>query len=197
MLRHRTIVCLAGFALLGGCTRPSSTTMTLPTKPSPAPELAKLERFMGKWTGSADLVFPSREDLKKRLPAGSSEPQTTFANGETAAWSLGGMHLRRDGWFEMPGGQKQHYVEYVTWDAREKKFRTSMVSDWGDFSDGWMTLSADGLSAEMKTSGYDAAGNLTTGHATMRFVDDDTIEWTWSEKGPHGAMTLRGKNRRR
>jgi hypothetical protein len=191
----RYVCSIALLMMFTGCVQPAP--MVAPKKPSPAPELAALQKFTGKWAGSAEMVFPTKEELMQRMPEGSAEPQMTYANGETAAWALGGMHLRRDGWFGMPEGQKQYFVEYVTWDARQKKFRTSMVSDWGDTSTGWMTVSPDGRSAELTTSGYDAAGNLKTGHAMMRFIDADTMEWTWSEKGPQGPFTLRGTNRRR
>ncbi len=198
MLMKRLAIVLVIGAAACGCGQPEASTVYTPSrKPAPAAELAQLDRFVGRWTGSAEMVYPDKRQWMSQLPPGSAEPKTTFANGETAAWSLGGMHLRRDGWFEMPDGQKQHFVEYVTWDAKERKFRTSMISDWGDWSTGWMTVSEDGRRADLTTSGYDAAGNLKTGIASMNFVDEDTLEWTWSEKGPEGPFTLHGTSRRR
>ena len=41
-----------------------------------------------------------------------------------------------------------------------------------------------------------ANGRPSRGNGTIEFVDDKTMEWCWTEKGPMGKMELKGTSRK-
>jgi len=42
----------------------------------------------------------------------------------------------------------------------------------------------------------DAAGRKSSGEGVMKFTDDKTIEWTWTENTPQGKMKLHGTDKK-
>jgi len=167
-----------------------------PQKPNPAPEMAKLQRFIGSWAGKGEMVEPSAEQMKKTMPEGAPEMPSSFQGANKGEWALGGMFLKGDGWYEMGPGQKAHYVEYWTWDPTKKKYRTWYANDWGEHGQAWAWFEADGNTMRMEGEAVDAAGNAKRGEGTITFTDDNTMEWTWSETGPLGMMKMKGTSKR-
>lgn len=159
-----------------------------PKKPQPGPEMARLKCMLGTWTGTAEIISPA--------PEGGDEAQTAFKGQSTSEWALGGMYLKSEGWHEMGGGQKMHYVEYVTWDAEAGKYHGWYFSNWGEAGESWMTVSDDGKTWSYYGKSKDAEGNPTKGKGTVTFIDEDTMEWTWTEKGSEGEMHLKGTSKR-
>ena len=194
MLRHLTLT-VCTLTVLGGCAQPQ-WPMEPPKKPSPAPEMAELERLLGTWTGSAEFVSPSPEEMEKGMPEGSEEMPTSFAGGGKAQWTLGGMFLKSEGWHEMGEGQRANYVEYWTWDSKAQKYRTWSFSDWGESGQGWAKFYPDGKTMRFKGTGMDAQGTSTRGEGTLTFTDDNTYEWTYTEHGTWGKMELKGTSKR-
>lgn len=182
--------------LVGGCAQPQ-WPMEPPQKPGPAPEMAKLGRMVGSWSGTAEIVSPSPEAMKEMMPEGSDEMPSSFAGGWKTGWALGGMFLYGHGWHEMGEEQKVNYFEYWTWDPKAKKYRTWFFSDWGESGRGWATFDPDGDTIRMKAHWHDAQGASKRGEGTMTFVDNDTIDWTWSERGPMGKMEFKGTSKRK
>lgn len=182
--------------LMAGCEKPE-WSMGPPKKPRPAPELAKLERMIGTWSGTAEIVSPSPEEMKKMMPEGAEEMPSTFAGGNEARWSLDGMFLRQEGWHEMGEGQRATYLEFITWDPKVKKYHNWYFSDWGESGEGWMTADSDGSTFHIKTTGKDANGDSKRGKGSFTFVNDDTMTWEWSETGPKGKMKLKGTSKRK
>ncbi len=126
------------------------------------------------------------------MPEGAPESPTSMRGESTYEWTLDGMYLKGEGWYDMPGDQRMHYVEYVTWDAKAGKYRNWMFDDWGNRGEGWMTFDDDGKTAHHQGTMIAPTGARTRAVGTMTFVDDDTLEWAFTEKGPMGTMKLKG-----
>lgn len=162
----------------------------------PAPELARLERLVGTWSGSAQLMSGPAEHLKGMMPDGSGGGPPSCQGGGTYRWVLGGMFLEGQGWHETGGGRRVEYVEYVAWDPKAKRYRNWWFSNTGEHAQGWMSLEPDGKTIRAMADGVDAQGTSKHSDRTMTFVDDDTMNWTWSKAGPLGEMKLTGISKR-
>lgn len=189
---RKRLLTLAGLAMfVVGCSQQhAKMDMSMPEKPEPAPELRKLERFVGTWSGEAEMVGSMAEALKREMPAGS---ELKFAGGGTWDWTMGGMYLRMDGWHSMGDGQKMNMIEYITWDPKMQRYRSFYFSDWGEIGEGFMKLSDDGDSFTSEARMIDSKGNKSTGTGTMRFVDNNTLEWTWKESN---GLEFKGTSKR-
>lgn len=166
-----------------------------PKKPAPAAEMKKLEKFLGTWNWTAEMVCPTKEEMMKHMPPGSKEPQTTFKGTGKMEWALGGAALKGEGSFDLEG-QKMTYVEYWMWDGKAKKFRTMSMSDWGEIGSGWAKPCNDCDGFCVTGEAVDAQGNKKSAEGCMRIVDNDTQEWTFTEKGPMGKMSMKGTSKR-
>lgn len=194
MVRH-VLTTLCVFGLIGGCAQPQ-WSMEPPKKPSPCPELQKLSRLVGSWSGTAEFVSPSPEEMKAEMPEGEEMP-SSFAGTGNMEWILGGMFLKSEGWHEMGEGERMNYVEYWGWCPKAKKYRTWFFSDWGDSGQGWAWFDAEDENVmRFKGTSFDAKGRKGHGKGMMTFVDDDTHDWTWAESGPMGKMELKGTGKR-
>ena len=189
------LLSLIAVGLLAGCAQ-QQPKMEEMKKPTPAPELAKLQCWIGAWSGTAEIVSPSPEEMKKMMPTGSKEMPKSMAGAEKVEWVLGGMFLKSEGWHDMGEGLRENYVHYVGWDAIAKKYHSWFFSDWGNTGEGWMTMDADGKTCHVTEKGMDAKGQSSTGEGTMTFIDDKTIEWTWTENAPQGQMKLKGTSKK-
>ncbi|MGB2984416.1 MAG: hypothetical protein WBE26_00920, partial [Phycisphaerae bacterium] len=186
---------LCALGLVGGCAQPQWAEP--PKKPTPGAELMKLSRLLGTWSGTAEIVSPSPEEMKAAMPEDAEEMPSSFAWAGKAEWTLGGMFLTSEGWHEMGEGERMNYVEYWTWDPKAKKYRTWYFSDWGESGQGWAWFdAADGDTMRFKATGIDAQGGTKRGKGMMTFTDDDTYEWTWSESGSDGKMKFEGTAKR-
>lgn len=164
----------------------SMEDMTRPTQPV---QMKQLEPFIGTWEGTAEMVPPAGS------PA-ATQPAKTFKGGGVSEWTLDGRAMKSTGWHEMPDGQRATYIEYVMWDADEKKFRSVYLSDWGDFGTGWMWPSADGQTFHFTGRGTNAKGQHSSMSGSSTVVDANTMKWNFTEHGPMGRMEMRGTSTR-
>ena len=158
-------------------------------KPAPPVQLKQLEPFIGSWEGTAETV----PDPKS--PA-ATQPVQTFKGGGTSEWTMDGMAMKSTGWHEMPDNQKTNYTEYVVWDANARKFRSYYVSDWGENGSGWMWLDPDGQTFHWNAKGVDAHGHKSSMSGTSTIVDNNTMNWRFTQRGPMGKMTMKGTSKR-
>ncbi|MCK6455038.1 MAG: DUF1579 domain-containing protein [Phycisphaerae bacterium] len=187
-MRRGELLALALSVFVVGCGQPHmQMPMEPPKKPDPAPEMARLEAFVGNWGGTAEMVMT--EEMKKNMPPNM---KNTFAGANKSDWAMGGMFLKHEGWYEMGEGQKVNYVELVTWCPQNKKYRSWMFNDWGEVGEGWMTMDADGKHCTMEYKGMRPDGTASKGCGTMTIKDPSTMEWTFTEMGPHGKMEFKG-----
>ncbi len=162
----------------------------------PVPELAKLERLVGSWSGSAELVSGQVEHMRGMMPKASEGMPPSCHGGGTYEWVLSGMFLKGQGWHETGSDRRVQYVEYITWDPKARRYRDWWFSNTGEHSQGWISLDPDGRTIRATADGVDAQGRVKHSDRTMAFADDDTMTWTWSKSGPMGEMRLRGTSKR-
>lgn len=191
-------ICIAfvlAAAALAGCGESSSQmAMSMPPhKAAPAPEMKKLTAWLGHWTGQAEIISPTKEEMMKHMPSGSPPPPMTSSSHGHAEWALGGHFLKNEGWYDM-GGVKAQFVEFMTWDSKAGKFHSWYFSDGGEVGEGWLTFAADGKSASMRVAGRRPDGMALTGEGTMDLSRTGRIPWVWSETGPMGTFTMKGEN---
>lgn len=170
--------------LAAGCSQSSGVSEGPPEKPSQSPEMAKLAFLVGTWTGTAEMIIPTAEDMKKDMPKDAPNPQMKFAASKTYEWDVNNLFLHAQGWHEMPEGQKANFHEFIGWDPHAKKYHVWYVSDYGERTQGWMTVSDDGKTYTSKESGIGMDGKKLKGTTTMVLVDSNTVDWTWEEQGP-------------
>ncbi len=196
MLRKFSLFLLP-LTVLVGCMRP---TMPIepPQKPAAPCELKMLEPMVGTWTGTGEMIEPCPEKMKAMMPEGERDKfQSTFSGGWKTEKTLDGMAFKSEGWYEMGEGMKVNYVEYMTWNAAKKKFQSMYVSDWNESGIGWMTPCPDGQCFCSEAEGIDATGKKKKMTGCMKFVDKDTIDWTFTEHGPYGKMVMKGTSKRK
>ncbi len=185
----------AVFTCAGGCMKPEAP-MGPPTKPGPVAEMKNLEKMIGTWNWTGEIVCPSKEEMMKHMPPGSPEPQTVFQGTGKTEWALGGAALKSEGTFDMGEGQKMTYVDYWMWDGKAKKYRTLSMNDFGEIGEGWGTACKDCDGFCMTGKARDAQGNKKSAKGCVEFIDKDNHEWSFTEKGPMGKMTMKGTAKR-
>ena len=188
------IITLCMLGLLAGCGQPKWPEP--PQKPNPHPEMSKLKRLVGSWKGTGELVSPSAGKINAMMPEDAEEMPSSFAGGGRHRMALGGMLLQGESWHEMGDGQKATYIEYWSWDPKAKKYRIWYFSDWGETGTGWAEFDEDGNTLRTKARGTNFHGKRSRGHGTQTFIDKNTIEWTWTERGPDGRMEFKGTSKR-
>jgi hypothetical protein len=181
--------------LLAGCAQQPGKMEEM-KKPAVPPEMAKLQCWVGNWSGTAEMISPSPEEMKKMMPAGAKEMPKTMSGAEKVEWVLGGMALRSEGWFEMGEGMKVNYVYYVMWDAKAGKFHGWSFADWGEIGESWTTVDPSGRTFRMTEKAIDAHGRPSTNEGVTTFVDDKTADSTLTLNGPQGTMKLKGTNKK-
>ncbi len=195
MLR-RLLLALVPATLLVGCMKPPMP-MEPPQKPSPAVEMKKLERLVGTWSGTAELVEPCPEEMKKMMSDSErAKFKSTFAfNGKTE-WAFGGMALKSEGWFEMGENQKVNYVEYWTWNSTKNQYDTWYLSDWGEIGTGSVVPCGKCDGFRSKAVGIDAKGDKKKMEGCLEFPDNNTMKWDFTEYNPWGKMVMKGTSKR-
>lgn len=180
---------LVGF-IAGGCAKHEMGDPF--AKAKPAPEMTKLGRLVGHWSGTAEMIEPSVEEMKKYMP--DKNLSGTMKGTSKAEWLLDGMVLKQEGWHEMPDGTKGQFLELIVWDPKAKTYRTFWFMDNGDVGVGTMTSSDDGNTYHFK--GNNIVGTKSHGKGTMTFVNDREVTWDWSERGAMGSVKMKGTNKK-
>lgn len=190
---RRVVLAVCSLALIAGC-EDQKAHMAEMGQAKPGPELAKLNRMVGTWTGTAEIVKPTREEMMKHMPKGMPMPAEKMQGGGTWSWMPGGMVLKCEGWHEMSPGMRVNMVEFIGWNPREREYWMGFVGDNGEHGVGEMKIDGNTMSSEGKSC--DAQGNSSHGKGTMTWVDDNTMNWTWTEWGPMGEMQMKGTSRK-
>ena len=152
------------------------------------PEMAKLERLVGIWSGSGQISAPAPEDGQAISSPLESEVE--------CEWTLGGTFLETEWWDQTADGQTSQTVVLITWDPHEEQHHMWRFSSSGGHGDGPVTFTTDADTLRLKVKGRDGNGERVNCRGTLTFVDDNTIEWTWDREGPEGDTQLKGTLRR-
>jgi hypothetical protein len=145
------------------------------------------------------MVKPTSEQMEKYLPEAMDHMPKTFAGGGTSMWAMDGMAIREDGWYQMSKDEKVNYVSHVVWNPRRRCFEGQYTDNWGNHGTSTMKMCDDGDSFTMTARETDVDGVTTKSRGTMRFIDNDTMEWSYSMLGPFGIemMQLEGTSYRK
>lgn len=191
---HRKIwSVMCGCLIAVGCSQADSGMDMEPKKPNRASEMEALAPLVGTWSGTMEMIVPSPEEMKKHMPKDAPAPPSTFASGGTYKWDIGGLFLHYEGWAEMGKDQRMNMHELIGWDPIKKKYHSWYVSDYGERGDGWMKASDDGKTFNGNFSGIGMNSKAMKGNGTMTFIDSNTVEWTWEEKGFLGTTKMKMK----
>lgn len=165
-------------------------------KPAQPEQMKKLERLVGNWTWSGEMVEPTKEEMMKHLPPGAKAPPTTASGTGKYEFTLGGMVLRETGSMDMGEGMKMSFEGLWVWDAKAGNYAIHSVSDWGENGIGSASSCGDCDGFCMKGAAVDLHGMTKRYEGCMRFIDKDTLEWAMTERGPMGKMTFKGTSKR-
>lgn len=170
---HRTFVILlcatAAIGLLTGCeSKNGGMSMEDMMKAPPrAPELDKLQAFVGKW-----------EDHGEGTAMGHA---MKFSGTATMNWEVDGRALVGRGEGTM-GDMKMQTLEIWTWDPKAKKFMTMMMENSGEMSHGTATYDEPTRTWKMKSKGRNMnTGDTSVGEGTIKMIDNNTMEWTFTD----------------
>lgn len=197
MTRSR-ILTIAALALtpviVTGCA-PQITMEELMQKPTPGDRLAVLDQLLGQWNDTANIVSPTPQEMQKTMPEGEEMP-TSSEGTYSAKWELDNMFLVIKGQYTWDD-KAVEWIECWTWDAKAKKYRTHYFNNWGEFGQGTYTYCPDTRTFKGKGTGTSTHGFTSGYDGCMKFVDDNTIEWKWTERGPMGKFVVEGKSTRK
>ena len=98
----RFVIAMCALIFAAGCQPPKMSMEEMMAKPERSAELAKLDRFLGTWSGTAEMVSPTVAEMNEMITDGPM-PES-FKGGETYEWVLDGRFLKGEGWHEMPDG---------------------------------------------------------------------------------------------
>lgn len=175
----RSIVSLAcsGVALtvLAGCMPKMTIEQMKEMMPERPAELDQLDAFVGKWQGSGEAHIGGLEDTLK------SEGTMDIH------WAGDGWYLVTDSVDEMDEFGKMVGKGLWSWDDQHNRFHTYWVDSMGSTYTGWAKYNKNDNEWHMYAKGRSAMGE-STGRGTMRFIDNDTMEWHWKETA--GLMTV-------
>jgi len=194
-MKRYALLALCVFSLIGGCAEPQWPSE--PQRPKPGPEMETLKKLVGNWTGTARIVCPSPEEMKKHMPEGSPEMPSEFKGESHFEMGLGGLFLKGMGWHEMGNNEKSQFEEYWMWDPSENKYRTWYFSDLGEYGTGCAWYCPKCQTFVFEAEGGDMSGGEMTGSGSMTVVDAEHLTWTWCEEGRMGKICLEGSSTRK
>jgi len=175
MVRARVCLpcCMAVLAFaLSGCGEPKKDmgdmqSMEMPPRPE---QLDRLETFVGRWEGTMEMKM-----------AGSEETQKATGVNQVR-WACDKRFLMEDFEGDMGEGHKFVGVGLWTWDDNHNRYRTWFFDNSGVANEGWATYDESDKTWHHEGSGENSmVGRRTYGKGSTRFIDANTMEWTWKE----------------
>jgi hypothetical protein len=140
-------------------------------------ELRKLDFLVGNWSTTMEGKM-----------AGADEMMKGSGTGETM-WALNDRYLVTTMTAEMGEMGSMVGREVWTYDPSIGKFRTWWFDDWGMTGEGKAWHDATTGVWHMKGHGYNTVdGRKTMMKGTMKPIDANTLEWTWSEYDSLGLI---------
>lgn len=187
----RNLIGLAGIMLVGviGCRHEEQRDPWV--KPQAPEAMNNLSRMVGTWEGTCEMVKPTADEMEKYMPGAMDHMPKVYKGASTSQWVMDGMAIREEGWHDRSKDSKEHYVAYITWNPRRERYEGYYTSDWGGHGTSTMWMSDDGDTFHMRGQETDVDGNTMKGRGHMHFVDNDTMEWSYSMLGPLGIEVFR------
>jgi len=173
---HVFLTACAGIFLTGCMPKMTIEELKQMIPPRPA-ELDLLNDFVGKWESSGEVRF-----------AGLDEVLKTSSSSEIK-WEGDGWYLVEHGNFHMDEFGDMEGLATWVYDSGAKVFRNTWVDSMGGFSVGTAKYDEKTRTWHMKSTNYSSMGK-SKGSGTARFVDDDTMEWDYSEHAMGGLIKV-------
>lgn len=160
----------ASVAITGllGCTPELTMDDLKAMKPQRPAELDKLDAFAGEWESTAEMKITGLDEVI----AGRGEGTTT--------WECDGWVLVERGEFEMGELGKMYGIGIYTWDPKAKVYRTWWFDSYGSRAAGKIRYDESKNRWRIKARSRGAWGDQVS-EGTIDFVDENTMEWTWTE----------------
>ncbi len=188
---QRTCVTLSvmTIAVLAGCGEKPTIEMIQAeiAKERPRPtQLDHLNQFVGTWESTGEMTFPTIEGA------------IAYRGTSTAQWDADNRVVVERMTGEM-GSSSMSGLSMFWWDDRDKVFRNLWVDSFGASIQGEAEYDAETNCWKMKGKGVDPhSGGRTSAVGTIKLVDENTMEWTHSEKNAWGItiLNLKGVSKR-
>ncbi|MFQ5589764.1 MAG: DUF1579 family protein [Phycisphaerae bacterium] len=164
----RAVVLTLGVGALTGCMPKYTIEQLKEMMPERPIELDKLAMFLGEWEGTSETTLCVLD-----------EP-LSGTGSRTMEWTLDKRYLVEHGDYDMGELGKMKGVGLWTYDPKAKKYRIWWFDSQGGTARGTATFCDETKTWKMKVKGRNPWGK-SKGKGTVTFVDDDTIEWEWSE----------------
>ncbi|MFQ5463125.1 MAG: hypothetical protein ACE5E5_10940 [Phycisphaerae bacterium] len=108
------------------------------------------------------------------------EEELNSQGTEEMKWEGDGWYLVQRGSYTMGGLGEMKGIGIWYWDFADKKIKNIWVDTMGTMAMGSSKYNEMTGVWHMKSKGRGPWGS-STGAGTMKFTDDDTMEWTWTE----------------
>ncbi len=181
--------CVAMFSsvILSGCMPKMTIEEMKAMMPQRPAELDQLNAFAGRWEFEGEAKMAGLDEVLK----------TTGTN--EAKWDGDGWFLVSRGTFRMGELGEMTGVEHWTYDTHDKKFRSTWIDTMGSIGAGKSWHDAKTDTWHMRATSHGPFGK-STGKGQVKFIDANTMEWTWTEYSMGGlmkTMEMSGTSRRR
>jgi hypothetical protein len=131
-------------------------------------ELDRLNAWVGTWHATGTMEI-----------AGMDEP-IEFSGTNTTGWDLDGWVLVEHGDFTMADMPPHKGVGVWSYDAKSGKYRSTWSDNGGSTGYGTARYMEKSDTWTMRMRGYGPMGS-TVGKGSVKFVDANTMEWSWQE----------------
>ncbi|UCE59693.1 MAG: DUF1579 family protein [Phycisphaerales bacterium] len=183
----RTIGLTCSCLLLTGC-MPKFTIEDIKNMTPERPvEIDKLEMFVGTWETEAEMNMSGLDEVLTGTGVG------------TMSWKADKRYLVEESEFDMGELGKMSGMGMWTYDPKSRKYRNYWFDSHGSVGRGTSKYCEESRTWYTKATSRGPWGK-TKGKGTTKFVDDNTIEWSWTEwdgSGLFKVMDVSGTSRRK
>jgi len=184
MKRHSWI--LVSLVLATGCLPKMRPEDLAEFRPERSPETDRLSMLLGDWETAGEIKLIIID-----------EPIHTKGRNH-AEWSLDGRMLVEHEQMDMGPLGPMSGMSVWTYDDGAGKYRMWWFDSFGETSQAVARWDDAAQTWRLRTTGR-KYGHSTSGSGTVHKVDDNTLEWTWIERGGLGLIkfaTMRGTSHR-
>lgn len=169
MTMRTLIVATGALALFATGCQPKDMNMEEMMKPPPRPaELDLLNMWVGEWEGEMQMTMPGSDEVMNGTGTSSSR------------WAVDNRAVIEDFTGTMGESGNYHGHGIWTWDAKAKRFRGYMVSNFGEWGEMTARYDEETKTWHFKGKNHTPDGtSVSEGTATM--VDDNTMKWEHTE----------------
>ncbi len=171
---RRTTPLLLVTCLVSGCVSPGMSLESMKEMmPERSPELDKLNMLAGDWITEGQVQF-----------IGMDEPIKTTGTSH-ASWACDGRFLMDHSDYDMGPLGPMKGVSVWGWDAQRKRFVFWWFDGFGESAQGTARYDGSARTWHISTHGQSSRCRVKN-QGTIRLVDDDTLEWTWTQRSVWG-----------